>query len=174
MSLKKGFTLIEIIVSVSIFVIVMLIAVTAVLSATDADRRAQSLNAIISNLNLAVESMARDIRTGSHYESCGSACIQFLDKDGRQVEYSFVTGGPSPYLDKEYADEENSTEGRITAEDVTLTEVAFDVQGTGTDDGPERVLLHVKGSAGLGKARSEFNLQTLITSRTLDIGDLLP
>ena len=54
-SLKKGFTIIEIIVAVSIFVIVMLISIMALLSSINANRKAQGVSIVISNLNLAVE-----------------------------------------------------------------------------------------------------------------------
>ncbi len=52
---SKGFTLIEIIVSVAIFTVVMLISVGAVLNAVNANRKAQSLNTIVNNLNLALK-----------------------------------------------------------------------------------------------------------------------
>ncbi len=66
-NLIGGFTLIEMIVAVSIFTIVMLVVVGALLSLNDSSRKAQALRTVIDNLNFAVEDMNRKIRTGSNY-----------------------------------------------------------------------------------------------------------
>lgn len=171
---KRGFTLIEIIVATSIFTIVMLIAIGAVLSAVDANRKAQNTNVIVNNLNLAIESMVRDLRTGKNYGSCGSDCVQFTDKDGRSVQYSFsVTGGIGGVYKSITGGGSTIGEGRITSEEVDLENVSFNIQGEGSGDGPERILVQVKGSAGgTSKVSSEFNIQTLVTSRSLDEDEL--
>ncbi len=64
---KKGFTLIEIIVATSIFTVVMLITIGALLSLNDSSRKAQALRTVIDNLNFAVEDMNRKVRTGDNY-----------------------------------------------------------------------------------------------------------
>lgn len=174
---KNGFTLIEIIVASSIFAIVMMVAVTAVLSSVDANRRSQAMSILIGNLNLSIESMVRDIRTGKGYSECSDgvdACIQFRDKEGRTVKYYVLESedGES-YLNKDYPTLDVSSEGRVTAEGVEFDDVTFDILGTGDDDGPERVLFHLKATAGSGKARSSFNVQTLVTSRSMDISEVI-
>ena len=58
-------------VSVAIFSVVMVMALGALLSLSTADRRAQSLKSAVDNLNFALDSMSRSIRTGSNYH-CGS------------------------------------------------------------------------------------------------------
>jgi prepilin-type N-terminal cleavage/methylation domain-containing protein len=164
---QKGFTLIEIIVSVSIFVVVMLIAVGAVLNAVDANRKAQSLNVIINNLNLTFESMVRDLRTGKNYStSCGSNCIQFMDKEGRSVTYTHGSSDGALYINRD------GFTGRISGDEVVLEYVNFTVRGLGSRDGPERILIQIKGSAGTGRTESKFNVETLVTSRILDIEEL--
>lgn len=175
---NKGFTLIEIIVSVAIFVIVMTIAIGAVLSAVDANRKAQSISAVINNLNIAVEGMVRDLRTGENYtkvSGCASpnACISFEDKAGRKVEYSLIKpSGENGNIQKNvegYPDEYD--EGRITSDEVNIEDAEFQLMGNGVGDGPERILVRLKGYAGAGKTRSDFNIQTVVTSRTLDINN---
>lgn len=173
---QGGFTLIEIIVAVSIFVIVIMIAVGAVLNAVDANRKAQNTNVIIDNLNLSFESMIRDLRTGKNYSSsdgeCASleenTCVSFTDQDGNDVVVYRFNVGENRYIEKVADSSLQIGQGRITGAEVTLDEVIFNVQGDGGGNGPERILLNIKGSVGVGKIKSEFNLQTLITSRTLD------
>jgi prepilin-type N-terminal cleavage/methylation domain-containing protein len=67
----KGFTLIEMLVSVAIFSVVMVMALGALLSLSTADRKAQALKSAVDNLDFALDSMSRSIRTGNNYH-CGS------------------------------------------------------------------------------------------------------
>lgn len=64
---SKGFTLIEIIISLAIFTVVAVIAVGALLRVMDANRKALSLKTSINNLNFVMESMSREIRVGTKY-----------------------------------------------------------------------------------------------------------
>ena len=171
---QKGFTLIELIVSIAIFTIVMLIAIGAVLNAVDANRKAQNINVIVNNLNLAIESMARDLRTGSNYRSCGSQsgvsynCVQFRDKDGNpNVKYFMTTSSKTGTSMLSKSGSPNGS-GVVTGDEITLSDVSFIFNGLGTGDGPERILVHLKGSAGAGKTKAEFNIETVITSRILE------
>jgi prepilin-type N-terminal cleavage/methylation domain-containing protein len=68
---KRGFTLIEMLVSVALFSVVMVMALGALLSLSTADRKAEALKSAVDNLNFALDSMSRSIRTGSGYK-CGS------------------------------------------------------------------------------------------------------
>ena len=64
---QKGFTLVEMIVSLAIFTVVAVVAVGALLKITDANRKSQTLKTAINNLNFALESMSREMRVGANY-----------------------------------------------------------------------------------------------------------
>ncbi|MDE2213036.1 MAG: type II secretion system protein [Patescibacteria group bacterium] len=66
-SFEKGFTLIELIVAVALFTVVMLIAMTALLAIANADRKAQSIQSVVDNLDFALDDMSRIVRTGTVY-----------------------------------------------------------------------------------------------------------
>ncbi len=66
-STTSGFTLVEMIVSIGIFIVVALISVGAFLKIMDANKKAQSLKTAINNINFALESMTRELRVGSNY-----------------------------------------------------------------------------------------------------------
>lgn len=63
----RAFTLIEVMVSVTLFLIVMMIALGAVLAIVDGNKKTQAINSVSNNLNSAIESMVRDIKTGYAY-----------------------------------------------------------------------------------------------------------
>ena len=64
---QRGFTLIEMMVSISIFAIVAVVAIGALLKIVDANKKAQSLETSINNLNFILDSMTREMRVGSKY-----------------------------------------------------------------------------------------------------------
>jgi len=64
---KAGFTLIEVMVSVAIFVILMVMGIEAVLNANLSHQETQGLRTIIDNLNFVMEDMSRNIRLGNSY-----------------------------------------------------------------------------------------------------------
>lgn len=69
---KKGFTLVEMLVAVALFAVVMTVSVSALLALVEANRKAQAIQSVISNLNIALDGMVRQIRMGSQYH-CGTA-----------------------------------------------------------------------------------------------------
>jgi prepilin-type N-terminal cleavage/methylation domain-containing protein len=74
---NKGFTLIEIIVSLAVFTMVAVIAVGAFLKITDANKKSQTLKTAINNINFAMESMTREMRVGSGYHCDDDVRVNF-------------------------------------------------------------------------------------------------
>ena len=62
---SKGFTLIEMIVAIAIFMIVAVIAVGSLVRVVALNRQAQTLQASVSNLSFSLDSLSREIRQGS-------------------------------------------------------------------------------------------------------------
>ncbi len=177
---NKGFTLVEMIVAVGLFAIVMTVATGAIFSIVDANRSAQSLNSAITNFSFAAESMVRDIRTGNRYVCGGTLPIQNpLDcaADGN-TDIAFYDANNNPvqyYLDQtahQIMKWENNAPApiAITAPEVTIESMLFYVSGTDivSHQHQPKVLLIIKGYAGVGKNKSSFNIQTLISQRLLN------
>ncbi|MDD5068137.1 MAG: type II secretion system protein [Candidatus Pacebacteria bacterium] len=77
----SGFTLIEMMVAVSIFAIVMTISMAALLNIIALNKKSQAVKTIMNNLNFAMEEMSRDIRFGLNYE-CNSVGYYVLSTPG--------------------------------------------------------------------------------------------
>lgn len=78
----RGFTLIETMVSLSIFSVVMVASVGIILSIISSNKRNQAVNSVVNNLNYSIESMVRDIKTGFSYKCnyspiTGQTILQF-------------------------------------------------------------------------------------------------
>lgn len=185
---KPGFTLIEMMVAVTIFAIVMMIGVGALLSLVEANRRAQAINSVMNNLNAALESMTRSIRVGTSYH-CGSAFNYHEPLDCEETGgtlFAFESaGGSVADLDDQVVYRKNGTQLErslnsgdtwvaLTAPEVTIESFTFFVAGAGSlsksgDTRQPRVLMQIKGSAAIPGGITEFSVQASVTQRIIDI-----
>lgn len=182
----RGFSLIEMMVSVSIFAIVMMIGVGALLSLVDTNRRAQAINTTINNLNAALEGMSRSIRTGVSYH-CGNANLttwsgaqDCATTPGTLIAFKRSTeSAPDSFVAFRLSNNrlqrkeipEQSSWMNLTADEITIER--FNVWVTGTQPGDAIqpiVLILIEGTAPLpGGEVTRFHVQSSITQRILDI-----
>ncbi len=64
---NKGFTLIEVMVATTIFMIVMLMGVGALLVSSNSAKKSEALRSAMDNVSFAVEGMTRALRMGSNF-----------------------------------------------------------------------------------------------------------
>ena len=185
---ERGFSLIEIMVAVSLFAVVMTISVGSLLSLIEANRKAQALNSVINNLNFALENMSRNIRVGNTYHcststsvpanldttqdcSNGGVLFAFEGNSGDtaspadQIVYRFINSRIEKSIDG------GTTFVAITASEVTIDEMKFYTVGTTRGDTSQpRVVMTIQGTAGISsRAQTSFNLQTTVSQRVLDL-----
>ena len=86
-----GFTLVEMLVAVSVFIVVVLIAVGSLLTLLDANLKNRSQQLVFNNLNVVLEGMVRSIRAGTAYSiEAGGTRLRFNDADGDEIVYEHV------------------------------------------------------------------------------------
>ncbi len=170
---EKGFTLIEMIVSIAIFSIVVVMALGALLVIIEANSKSKSVKLVVNNLNMALESMSRELRVGYDYNcassfggdcSSGGSTIYFKTKDGDDAYYKF-----SGNTLKRKIDEIDSAEVSLIGSDVFIEDLTFYVEGTGVGDEEQpRILVTLKGLSEEGTETTEFNIQTTISQRQIE------
>ncbi len=64
---RRAFTLVEMIVALGIFSVVAVVALGALVKIISANKKAQTLQASITNLNFALDAMSRDMSVGTNY-----------------------------------------------------------------------------------------------------------
>lgn len=184
-NLQKGFSLIEIMVSLAVFSIVVLVATGALLSIIDANKKTQALKAVVNNLNFALENMSRNIRVGTKYhcgetglsqlpnfspQDCvGGAFIAFHDQEKNRITAYRLSGGAIQKSDDIFDPDEGFAD--VTAPEINITSLRFDVSGSQkTDNLQPRVILVVRGEMKNTKLKvsTDFNIQTTLTQRVLD------
>lgn len=183
---SRGFTLVELMVSVALFIVVMLVAVGALLALVEANKKARALESVINNLNISLDGMVRAVRMGSLY-NCGSSAIPDTvsgsDCANGGTTISFAPYGSDPDNQAErwvytFSDGQlfRSTQGgsnpiAITAPEVNIDDMDFYVVGTVRRDITQpKVVLVVKGTAGATeKSQSTFYIQSTAVQRALDL-----
>ena len=183
--IAKGFTLVEMVVSVGIFAVVALIGTTSLLSLSISQRKAISIQSAYDNLRFAVEIIAKDLRTGDFYH-CGSSLpidspldcsggadnIAFINAFGQGIMYRKNVVSGIGVIEKSVCDElfgACSVYDQVTGSDVDIQNLVFYVRGS-TIESPAYqpiVTIIAKGLAGQGKTASQFNLQTSVTQRVV-------
>ncbi len=181
---QRGFTLIEMLVSVAIFSTVMVIALGSLLALSEANRKAELLSSVTNNFNSAIDSMTRGMRTGSRYHcgggtltttndcaTTGSGQFAFLSSSGQTVVYQLQTTGCANNTGCIIRSTDGgATYTSITSPEIVVTSLMFYVLGSSSSDAVQpKVVMLVSGYATIkGLQQTTFNLQTSVTQRFYD------
>lgn len=167
----RGYTLIELIVSVGLFSLVMLMASGAYLMMISSNRNAQGITTGIDNLSFALETMTRNIRTGTGYGcpivgvDCpnGASSFSFTNTKGIAVTYDLLGT-----MIQETTDGEPSI---LTDSSVNISSLKFYVFGTSSADTEQpRVTMVISGTVSVERGQTEsFTIETGATMRGSDI-----
>jgi prepilin-type N-terminal cleavage/methylation domain-containing protein len=182
---QRGFTLIEMVVSVALFAIVMTICVDVLLSLVNANRKAQALQSVMNNLNIALDGMVRNIREGNNFH-CGAGLNTTPQDCNGATNFAFEpfgnTSSGQPWVltyavdqngvGRIYKSENGQAAIAITAPEVSIDQMQFYVVGTTRGDTTQpKVIIVIKGSAGAtgSSARTTFHIQATAVQRVLDL-----
>ena len=186
---QKGFTLVEMIVSVALFAIVMLVCVGALLSLVGANRKVHALQSVMDNLNVTLDGMVRAIRMGSNFH-CGAGNYQITrDCALGDIIFAFEPFGKKstdppwiytydPSTKRLYKTTNGGSPVVITAPEITIDSMTFYVVGTSRgcsispcDTIQPKVVVVIKGTAPVTNsvARTTFHLQVTAVQRALDL-----
>ncbi len=174
---NKGFTLVEIMVATFIFMIIMLAAIGALVSVSNAAKKAKALRSAMDNVNYAMDNMSRSLRLGSSYycssgsiflpqtatQDCVGNSIAFIPSLGSAIDTSFE-------LDSNEI--RKCTPGgcaSLTAPEVEITQLLFTVTGSDPVDGVHpSVFMLVKGNVKVNGEVTEFALQNFVSQRNAE------
>jgi type II secretory pathway pseudopilin PulG len=182
--LVGGFTLVELMVSIGVFIFILSATMGALLSIVNLYRKTQTLHVASDSINLALEDISRNLIQGTSFycdktvtplpspltpRSCstinndGATSIVFSGGSGQIVYWLDTT---SHEIKK---DIDGVTVGKLTTGSViVIDELRFRVfagEGTQPNDQP-RVIINIRGTVpGAGDTSSTFEVQTTVVQR---------
>lgn len=173
MKTSRGFTLVELIVSVGLFAIISALAAGGYLITLAAARHAEIQTIAVDNLSFALENMMRIIRTGSGYQcnnqplacSPGSS-FTVTGSDGNT--YIFSSNGDHVTTGAITEKVNAGSTLNITDSSVVVTALNFYLVGPGISDGQTRMTVVATGSINTDPGKQiPFTVETGATIRSV-------
>ncbi|MBI2637822.1 MAG: prepilin-type N-terminal cleavage/methylation domain-containing protein [Candidatus Sungbacteria bacterium] len=179
----EGFTLIEMLIATTVFTMVVVGSIDILISAKIAQMKAAAIQNVLDNVRFSVETMTKDIRTGSSFSlvQCPPITgpvsqLNLTNQFGQPIAYAFYTpsvGTPGIYkIDRSINPDCTNTAASIpfTAPDVVAVLLSFRLTGQGANDGQPRVTVSLRARSNDKKtaAITTMNLETTVTQRSRD------
>jgi len=179
-----GFTLVEMLIAVSLFVVIVTFSLGAIITIFDANKKAQSSKTVVDNLNLSLENMSRTVRFGSNYHcglsgpssssggslsspnncSAGDTALAVTFKGSVKI---FRLNGTAIQI----SNDSGGTYTNITSSETVIQYLKFYVFGSDSSDAEQPyVVAVIKGYVGKNPTtQTTFFIETTMSQRTLDI-----
>lgn len=165
-SRRSGFTIVELLVAMTVFSIVVAIATGAFIRALRTQRQLVAFAAANSNVSLVLEQMAREVRVGRSFVQGGTSELTFTNARGERVTYEYENAGTGVI----YRRAGNAEAQQLTSDNVDVRNLRFRLAHEDDEDGyPARVTVTVEVTPKeLGVSASVIRVQTTVSAR--DIG----
>ena len=195
---NKGFTLLELMVSIGIFLIIITIGIQAMLNTGNNYHKTQDLRSSMDGMSFVMEEMARNIRLGSHYhckaftgsmelpQDCGT-----LSENALSLAFENVDGTPYDETGANLEDQfiyrfsevdgfgkiEKSVDGGDTFLDITPIDVDIDLSKSGFSvfgsEAPDdllqpSVLIRISGTVLTKTTSTNFSIKTTVSQRAIE------
>lgn len=195
---QKGYTIIETMIAVSLFIIIIMSGMGALLNANLIHQKTQNVRSVMDNLNFVLEDMSKNLRTGYNYHclvsgedilptsslSIAKSCVSL----GWGVGFEYASGDINNDNDQwvYYIDNGKlykSTEGSASLGNfvqLTPDEIVLDPDTSGFivsgAESPEKgdvlqpiVTIRLSGTITFKNLVTPFSLQTSVSQRVIDI-----
>ena len=172
-----GFTLLEMIASLGVFSVVIVIFSSTFLHLLNAERKTQIAATVQDNLRFALETMAKDIRTGTVYyvdnPDTDSTVFGFTNTNGASIKYCLngLCGNTNPCsvnrcIGRVVISEEGA-EGEflpITSDQITIDKLRFYLKQDVSAIQPS-VIIAISARATIQNIETRLNVETLVSQR---------
>jgi len=182
---KRGFTLVELLMSLAIFTVITTLFISTTLVLMDLNRKAENTRTTLDVLDFVMTSMVKKIRYSHTYgysNAGGQACMTpdrviNTDTDGLSVSFGSMFS-PVPGV-RYWLSNSGAIMRSVGANNYTLTpseiyveKLCYYLSGKdrGVGDGQPLVTIFVKGYTGNNvRGRAPFSLQTSVSQRSPDL-----
>jgi hypothetical protein len=190
---NKGYTIVETMIAISVFIVVIMAGMGALLNANLIHEKSQDMRSILDSLSFIMEDMSRSMRVGSGYQ-CFATSQSLLPStlgaprscvNGWAVAFEPTGGNISSYADQwvYYRSGDGkiykSTDGANNYTQLTPNEVVIDATSgfsvlgaetasTGNNQQP-LIIIRLSGTITFQGTVSPFSVETSVSQRAIDI-----
>lgn len=168
-----GFTLIEVLVSMTLFITAMSMGVMSVVGMNNASKRIKSKDQAVQSAYYVIDSLSRSIRMGckyacTQYDSANCIGISYLDQDRKEVEVWYDSA--SGVLKRKYPQTANSEVNLHDPYALKFNSFRFVVGGEIPDDVTQPYIsMRMLARYDYKGTQHTIPLQTMLTQRRLDL-----
>lgn len=176
---KQGFTLIELMVAITLFSAIATVVVTIFVTGLKSQQRAMTFQVLFDQTSYFTEYLARQVRMSRR--SIGGSCIPIgenyeMTHGGQGLK--FITtecGCLEIYLDNatgRIKEDRDGVQNYLTSEDLKVTDLSFALTGVSELDTLQARIttsLKIKGGSNRAEGQPALNIQTTISQRKLDV-----
>jgi len=185
---KGGYTIIETMIAVSLFTIIVMMAMNALLNANVVSNKSQKTRSILDNMSFVMEDMSRSLRTGTTYDCISSGSIPgsptatsgyqcggiaFKPASGGSMWVYYIgqnaTGNYSIFKKIDAATAVQTTPDEVHIDPTSSFSVlGAEPLGVGDKQQPF-VVIRLVGKILYQTVSTSFSLQTSVSQRSIDI-----
>jgi len=158
---ESGLTLIELIVAIGIFGLVISMVFGIFGLAIVSQRRIIALRNVEDNIRFAIESMAREIRTGKNFSS-GAGSLSFTNAKGEAIVYR-LNGNIV-----EKSSDGGASYSVVTGSETNINYLNFYLRGQAAGDGLQpRITITIGATSQVDNQSANLRVQTTVSERFL-------
>ncbi len=158
----QGFSLLEILVVITVFSILAILTTQAVLLTLRGSKKSESLTKVRGNIDYSLAIIERNIRNAESIEECpnsDTSIISYLDEDGISTSFSCASDMDGGYI--------ASASGRLTSSEVDVTSCSFVCEDEGVGINPAvTVSISARDAKLSAMEGGEITISTIIFLRT--------
>ena len=174
---QNGYTIIETMIAVSIFLVVIMVGMSALLNADLIHKKSGDMRSIMDNLSFVMEDISRNLRTGYSYHCIDDGNLNAIEPrsclSGNGISFKSDAGDRIKYIIG--SDIQKSMAGGSYVE-LTSPEIVIDPSSHFTVVGAELsdtlqpfVTIKLVGKITYRSIETPFSLQTSVSQRSLDV-----
>lgn len=192
---KNGYTIIETMISISIFLVVVLAGTSVLLQANVLHQKSQDMRSITDSLSFIIEDISRSLRTGSNYRcittafTSNSIDVPRSCANGGALAFEYTFGDDTSSADQWVYKVESTNNGvtynisksfdsgtswvQLNPSEVNLSSISgFSVLGAPeppADSQQPLVIIRLVGTINYRGVLTPFSLQTSVSQRLVDL-----
>ncbi|OGY60188.1 MAG: hypothetical protein A3B23_04005 [Candidatus Colwellbacteria bacterium RIFCSPLOWO2_01_FULL_48_10] len=160
--LREGFTMGELIVGMSLFLVVISLASGTFIQGVRSQRNVVTSTSVTSNVTQTLERIAREIRTARDFNNSTASTLAFTNARNEKVSYTLL---PDNSIGRCIGPITSCVYTKLTADKVKISRLKFAYSGIGEPDLlPPRITISL---GVIGIKDTEINLQTTVAAREI-------
>lgn len=157
---KKGFSLVEILIVISVFGVIGILATRSVFLTLRGAKKSESLVRVRENINFSLAVIERQLRNAESI-TCpnpSSSILNYISLEGTVTSFSCLTASPTSYV--------ASGSARLTSDDIQITQCSFTCTQSDLNNPPSvKITLTAEDTLTTGIEKGSVSSQTEIILR---------